>query len=90
MASLRCNLARRCIFAQLQNFVQKDLREVIRRAVNKKQVLVYYCTPYIPKWCIIYQSGASYTILVHPLASCCLLYYLTASGHLQDDRHVRP
>ena len=67
MPSLRCNLARRCIFAQLQDFVQKDLREVIRRAVNKKQVLVYYCTPYI------YQIGASYTILVHPLPSCCTL-----------------
>ena len=42
MSSLHDYLARRCIFAQLQDFVQKDLREVIRRAVNKKQVLVYY------------------------------------------------
>ena len=72
MPSLRDYLARRCIFAQLQDFVQKDLREVIRRAVNKKQVLVSYCTPYIPNWCIIYHIGASFSILLHLLASWCI------------------
>ena len=71
MPSLRDYLARRCIFAQLQDFVQKDLREVIRRAVNKKQVLVSYCTPYIPNWCIIYHIGASFSILLHCLSSYC-------------------
>ena len=72
MPSLRCNLARRCIFAQLQDFVQKDLREVIRRAVNKKQVLVYYCIPCKTNWGILHHVGASSSILLHPLASWCI------------------
>jgi len=48
---------RRCIFAQLQDFVQKDLREVIRRAVNKKQDICKMIVMSVREMCVEWSGG---------------------------------
>ena len=50
---------RRCIYAELQNFVQLDLRDLLRRAVKKNLDIVKMIAMSVREMCVEWKDGVA-------------------------------